>query len=394
MKKILFIIICFLLIVSTLVSAGGKKEGKISEESEAWLKEVNAGKFSDKTFDEKALYEAAKLEGSVNIYSYSSRVHKFGETFEKKYPGIKVNGFDMDSGEIVTKISAEQSAKNYTADVIFLKDVAVVYNVLLVKGLAHNYVPADLKKVIPANYQEPMLVHHTSVQGFVYNTAKDKKPPFTSLWDLTKPEWKGKVIMPDPQKLSEFVEIYTGIVEHASEMEKDYQKVFKEKIKLSPGIENAGYEWLYRILRNDAIVVGSTNDVVKAVGLSRQDNPPVGLTAYSRFRDAEKDPNLMFSFVEEISPVSGFSLDVVQLIINKAPHPNAAKLLLHYMLGDEKGGEGYTPYYVEGNFSVRTDVPPLKGMKPVTEMNVWAASPAFVWDEGQKVLDFWTVNLK
>ena len=52
----------------------------------------------------------------------------------------------MDSGEIVTKISAEQTAKNYVADVIFFKDVAVAYNVLVAKGLAHNYVPADLEK--------------------------------------------------------------------------------------------------------------------------------------------------------------------------------------------------------------------------------------------------------
>ena len=143
-----------------------------------------------------------------------------------------------------------------------------------------------------------MLVHHTSIQGFVYNTAKNSKEPFNSLWDLTKPEWKGKVIMPDPQKLSEFVEIYSGIVENADSLAKEYEKVFKEKIKLSAGIKNAGYEWLYRILKNDAIIVGSTNDVVKAVGLSQQDKPPVGLTAYSRVRDAEKDPNLKFAFTE------------------------------------------------------------------------------------------------
>ncbi len=393
MKKLLMIILCLAVVSSMLVFAGGGKE-KSGAEDTAWLKEARIGKYAESTFDEKALYEAAKLEGSINIYSYSSRVHKFGETFEKKYPGIKVNGFDMDSGEIVTKISAEQTAQNYVADVIFLKDVAVAYNVLVAKGLAHNYVPADLKKVIPKDYQEPMLVHHTSIQGFVYNTAKNSNEPFNSLWDLTKPEWKGKVIMPDPQKLSEFVEIYTGIVENADALAKEYEKVFKEKIKLSPGISNAGYEWLYRILKNDAIIVGSTNDVVKAVGLSQQDKPPVGLTAYSRVRDAEKDPNLKFAFTEKTTPVSGFSLNVVELVINKAPHPNAAKLMLRYMLGDEKGGEGYTPYYVAGNFSVRTDVPPIEGLKPITEMKVWSASPEFVWNEGQQVLDFWTANLK
>ena len=391
MKKLLIIIICLAFLLPVSVFAGGGKETKGEGN---WAKEAKVGKYAEKTFDEKALYEAAKLEGSVNIYSYSSRVFKFGKTFEEKYPGIKVNGFDIDSGEIVSKITAEQNAENYEADVIFLKDTAVVYNVLVDKGLAFNYVPADLKELIPEEYKEPMLIHHTSVQGFIYNTEKNNSSPFSSLWDLTKPEWKGKVILPDPQKLSEFVEIYSCIVEHSDEMAKDYKKVFGEKIKLSSGIEDAGYEWLYRVLKNDAVVVGSTNDVAKAVGLSKQDKPPVGLTAYSRLRDIEKDPNLKFAFSEELAPVSGFSLNVAELIINRSKHPNAAKLMLRHMLGDEKGGGGYSPYYVTGNFSVRTDVPPIKGLKPLSEMNVWAADPEFVWNEGQHVLDFWISNLK
>ncbi len=392
MKKNLIAVLCLAVFLSVVFFAGAEEQ-TLSSETEAWLKEVKLGPYSEDTFDEAALYEAAKSEGSVSIYSYSSRVHKFGEEFEKKYPGIKVNGYDMDSGDIVTKVTAEQTAGNYVADIIFLKDVAVVYNVLVAKGLAHNYVPADLRKTIPEQYQEPMLVHHTSIQGFVYNTEKNAQAPFTSLWDLTKPEWKGKVIMPDPMKLPEFVEIYTAIVEHADEMAAEYEKVFQEKITLSPGVENAGYEWLYRILKNDAIVLGSTNDISNAVGLSDQETPPVGLTAFSRVRDIESNPNLKFAFAENLTPVEGFELEVVQLAVNRAPHPNAAKLLLRFMLGDEKGGEGYAPYYVAGNFSVRTDVPPVEGMKPITEIPSWSASPEYVWLEGQKVLDFWNINL-
>lgn len=392
MKKILFVVLCLTAISSIMICAVGQ-EVILSSETEAWIKEAKLGQYAEDTFDEEALYEAAKLEGSVSIYSYSSRVHVFGEEFEKKYPGIKVNAYDMDSGDIVTKITAEQTAENYVADIIFLKDVAVIDNVLFAKGLAHNYVPADLKTVVPEQYQEPMFVHHTSIQGFVYNTEKNEQPPFTSLWDLTKPEWKGKVIMPDPMKLTEFVEIYTAVVEHSEEMAEEYKKVFQEEITLSPGIENAGYEWIYRILNNDAVILGSTNDISNAVGLSEQDNPPVGLTAYSRIRDIAKNPNLKFAFIESLSPVEGFELKVIQLVVNRAPHPNAAKLLLRFMMGDEKGGEGYAPYYVAGNFSVRTDVPPIEGLKPISEILSWSASPDYVWLEGQKVLDFWNINL-
>lgn len=344
--------------------------------------------------DEEALYQAAKKEGEVNIYSYSSRVFKFGKTFEEKYPGIKVNGFDMDSPEIVTKILAEQSAKNYVADVIFLKDPSTVIHELYSKKLVFNYIPPDLENLIPAQYKEPILVHHASVDALIYNNEKMSSPPIKSLWDLTKPEWKGRVIFPDPQKLSEFVEVLATIVQHSDEMAAEYKKVFGKDIKLSPGVENAGYQWILSMLNNDAIILGSTNSVAKAVGLSEQSDPPVGFTAYSRLRDKEKNPNLKFEVIEDVSPAMGIATDVIVAIVNEAKHPNAAKLLIRWMMGDEKGGQGYEPYFVLGNFPVRKDVPPPKGSKGLSDLKLWKSDARFVWDNGQKVLDFWVANLK
>lgn len=346
------------------------------------------------TFNEKALYEAAKKEGEVNIYSYSSRVFKFGETFEAKYPGVKVNGFDMDSPEIVTKVLAEQTAKNYVADVIFLKDPSTVVNELYQKKLVYNYTPSDLEKLIPAMYREPLLVHHASVDALIYNNEKMSAFPIQSLWDLTTEDWRGRVIFPDPQKLSEFVEVLATIVQHSDEMAADYKRVFGKEIKLSPGVENAGYEWVLRLLNNDLIILGSTNSVSEAVGLSDQANPPVGFTAYSRLRDKEKNPNLKFDVITAVEPVMGVTTEVIVAMVNGGAHPNAAKLLIHWMMGDAKGGEGYKPYFVLGNFSVRTDVPPPKGSMSLSELKLWKSDPVNVWNQGQKVLDFWVAHLK
>ena len=345
-------------------------------------------------FDEQGLYQAAKQEGEVNIYSYSSRVFKFGKTFEEKYPGIKVNGFDMDSPEIVTKVLAEQMAKNYVADVIFLKDPATVINELYNKKLVFNFVPADLENLIPAEYKQPLLVHHASVDALIYNNDKMSAPPIGSLWELTTPEWKGRVIFPDPQKLSEFVEVLATIVQHSDEMAAEYKKVFGKDIMLSAGVENAGYEWILRLLNNDLIIQGSTNDIAKAVGLSDQAKPPVGFTAYSRLRDKEKNPNLKFDVMVDVAPVMGIATDVVVGIVNEAKHPNAAKLLIRWMMGDEKGAQGYKPYFVLGNFSVRKDVPPPEGAKSLSDLKLWNADPEYVWNHGQKVLDFWVAHLR
>jgi len=345
-------------------------------------------------FDEAALYQAAKKEGEVTIYSYSSRVFKFGKTFEEKYPGIKVNGFDIDSPEIVTKILAEQAAKNYVADVIFLKDPSTVINELYNKKLVYNHVPGDLEDLIPPDYKQPLLVHHASVDALIYNDEKMSSPPIKSLWELTTPQWKGRVIFPDPQKLSEFVEVLATIVQHSDEMAAEYKKVFGKKITLSSGVENAGYEWILRLLNNDVIILGSTNSVAKSVGLSDQENPPVGFTAYSRLRDKKKNPNLKFEVMTDVSPVMGITTDVVVGIVNKAKNPNAAKLLIHWMMGDEKGGQGYSPYFVLGNFPVRTDVPAPEGSKNLSDLRLWKSDPNNVWNNGQKVLDFWVAHLR
>jgi len=393
MKRIFYFVLFVCISTVALLATGSPEAEAGNASADQWAKDVQVGPYTETSFDEAALYEAAKAEGEVNIYSYSSRVFKFGPTFEEKYPGIKVNGFDIDSAEIVTKIIAEQDAGTPLADIIFLKDVATVDNVLGKKGLVYSYVPSTMNSVVPMKYREPYLVQHTSIQGFMYNDLKLDAPPISSIWDLTKEEWRGRFILPDPQKLPEYLETLSVIVQNSDKMATEYKAVFGKDIELSPGVENAGYEWIYRILQNDAVVMGSSNDVAKAVGLSDQANPPVGLTSISRLRDKKKDPNLHFNYIENITPVMGFTNSVIIAIVNEAAHPNAAKLMINYMMGDKDGQGGYAPYHTIGDFSVRSDVAPVEGMKNLSELNVWSPDSDFVWSEGQKILEFWVTNL-
>jgi len=386
--------VAVIVLVSTLAAGVLWGQGKYSSQTEEWLKKSDLGPYEPRSYDEKQLYEKAKLEKEVAVYSYSSRVHQFGKTFEERFPGIKVNGFDMDSTEIVTKVLAEQKAGNFTADVIFLKDPSTVHHELLEKGLAFTYVPPDLKPVLPERFQKPFLVHHVSLDVLIYNTEANKTPPVQSLWDLTKPEWKSRVHFPDPVKMPEFIEFLATVVQHSDEMAKEYQRVFGKPIQLSKGVKNAGYEWILRLLKNDAVIAGSTNDASNAVGQQGQAKPPVGITAFSRLRDKAKNPKLVFDVAYDTKPVLGVATEVIIAVMNQAKHPNAAKLMTRWMMGDEKGGLGYKPYFVLGDVPVRTDQSAPKGSRTLAQMNVWMADPAYVWDYGQEIRDFWLVNLK
>jgi len=368
-------------------AVGLATEQNIEAATKAWLEQAKLGPYQEPT-----LYELALAEGEVTVYSYSSRVHQFGATFEARYPGIKVNAFDMDSGEILTKVLAEQSAGKFSADVIFLKDPAAVIAELYEPGYVFNYIPPDIKHLLPAAYREPLLVHHISLDVFIYNTEVYESSPIKNIWDLTRPEWRGKFLMPDPLVTTEYIEVLATIVQHADDMAAAYEEAFGAPLVLSPGVENASYEWIKRVLQNGAVIVRSTDDVSNAVGAPGQVDPPVGLTAFSRLRDKEKNPQLAFDVAYGVKPVLGVEHQVVVAVVNRAPHPNAAKLLIQWMMGDDYGGWGYAPYHVFGNWPTRLDVPAPSGVPALAELAYWKTDAGFVWDEYGKIVDFWTLN--
>jgi iron(III) transport system substrate-binding protein len=181
------------------------------------------GPYAEPRFDAAALHEEAKREGAVTVYSYSSRIHAIGSTFTKQYPGIKVQGFDLDGSEINTKVLAEQRAPNYQADLIFLPEVATLKHLLMPRWMVFNYAPPDLITRIPRQYREPLLARHFIFRVVFYNSERHTAPPVNNLWDLTQPEWKGKVLFPDPPKIPEYMSLLVTIMGRADEMGKAYQ---------------------------------------------------------------------------------------------------------------------------------------------------------------------------
>ncbi len=375
-----------------LFAAAGLSGAAAPPGLDAWLKQAELGPYQEAKFDAEALYQKAKAEGRVTVYSYSSRIVEVGKSFEQRYPGIKVQGFDMDSAEIVTKVQAEQSAKNYAADVVYMKDPATALHVLKNPGHLVTFVPADLTALLRPEYREPFLIHHLSFDVLIYNSAGAGKAPVASLWDLTKPEWQGRVLFPDPQVLPEFTEVLATIVQHSPEMAREYERVLGKPLQLSPGVPDAGREWIKRLLANRVTVAKSTNDVATAVGRAEPARAPIGLTAMSRLRDKEKDPKLAFEVAYDLQPVAAVTTGVLLAVPSSAPHPYSAKLLIRWLMGDAKGGEGYKPYSVLGDAPTRSDQPLPAGMRAIDHR--WHADPAYVWANGRAILDFWIANLK
>ncbi len=386
MLKKLFIVM-LLISVSFALFAGGSKEAAAPAEKTAAPAAVAE--------DWDAIYEAAKQEGKVVIYSLSSRIFDAVEEFKTLYPGVEVEATDLPTVQQVEKLKREQSAGLYNADVLQLADETTIMYDLIKKGYVVNYIPATLidgKKtadVIPAEYQNPMLLHSIEGKVIFYNTESYDKAPVDNLWDFTRPEWKGRFQMKDPMAAAENLNFLQMVVKNSDLMEKAYEKEFGTKLVLSPGIENAGYEWIDRIVKNDIVLTSSDGKASDAAGAPGQKNAPLGLcVASSKVRNNAKGQKLGIAW--NVEPKFGIYKGNYLFMANNAPHPNAAKLLIRYMLGDAEGGKGMKPFYVPGQWASRSDIVPLADISlgEVAKAG-WSIDTDYVYTEGLKVRDFW-----
>jgi len=77
------------------------------------------------------------------------------------------------------------------------------------------------------------------------------------------------------------------------------------------------------------------------------------------------------------------------------PHPNAAKLMIRWYMGDKEGGKGYEPYHTIGDLPTRTDVALLEGSFgwDVARDKLWALDYDWCYLNLPDIRDFWTVQL-
>jgi len=334
------------------------------------------------------LYEAAKKEGKVVIYSMSSRSKDVKASFEKQYPGVKVETYDMRNTEIFEKIERENTAGIKNADVIFVKDSdGTLANDFYARGIVHSYVPKDIGAKVADTFKEPGFAIYLEMKLVFYNTEAFDKDPIDSWWDLTRPEWKGKILMTNPQSAIETLGLFCSFVQNAPEMAADYKREFGQDIKLSPGVANAGYELIKRLAANDLVITNSDQEVVDAIGASGQKNPPIGIATSSKIRDKSK--GLKLGMVATLKPRSSTGNPAYLCMVEGGQHPNAAKLLVRFMAGEADGtAPGFTPFAVEGSWPTRNDQT-TKSKTPLAEMKLWPEDAKFNYPNTVKVTNFW-----
>lgn len=321
---------------------------------------------------EKSL-EAAKKEGQLVLYAQAAANYEivFLE-FQKRYPEIKVKMVE----EPERRVMAERRAGKYLGD-LYLGGI-VTPNVQFYRGKALE----PLKPVLlhreavdetnwwggKHHYADPEGIYIFVFQGNVhggenaYNAKSIKSPEaFKSYWDFLDPKWRGKIVALDPKAV----------------------RVVAHSLRFFYNHPNLGHEYVRRFFGEMELMLSRDNrQMIDWLAVGRY---PIAFFISSVEEAAVQglpikmfDPN---SFKEGafVGPTQGSVA-----LLNQAPHPNAAKVAINWLLSRE-GQITYQKVMAKtgGLYeSMREDIPkdmvPLEHQRKKGVQYIYAGRPDWI----------------
>jgi iron(III) transport system substrate-binding protein len=260
-----------------------------------------------------AVIDAAKKEGEVVWYStqiVNQLVRPIAAAFEKKYPGIKVRYTRANANEVAVKILNESRAGRPQSDVFDGTSTVVP---LEREGYVLQWQP-EAAKDYPDLYKDPQgywIASNLYINTPGYNTSLVPKGTQPKTYqDLLDPKWSGKIAWNALPSTSGGVGfIGTALSEMGQERGMAYLRAFaKQKVANVPA---AARQVLDQVIAGEyaiALQIFNHHAVISA-----KKGAPVDWI--------------------KMEPATG-TLSVIGIQKN-APHPNAAKLLVDFIISKE-----------------------------------------------------------
>lgn len=287
------------------------------------------------------LYEAAKKEGKLVWYVAqfdADTAEKIAAAFRTKYPGVNVDVVRATTGVVFQRILQEASANVFAADVYSTPDEGHGA-VLKSKGMLACYVPPDADRIVKGLQRADAdgCYHITSawLVLITHNSKAVKAADAPKDWpDLLNPKWKGQIAIGHPA--------FSGsVATWVNQLTKTY-----------------GWSYFEKLEKQQPRVGRSINETVTVLN-SGERRVAVGLDVTTLKSRMSGNP------IEVIYPSSGSVLMLApSAVLKQAPHPNAAKLFLNFMMSQEfskvLAANAYHP--------IRSDVQPLPGAKSLDDV--------------------------
>jgi len=377
------------------VSSGG--EETVAEEpaaelsaKEQWLKDNELGPYDTGVQDWAAIEAAANAEGTLLVYANSSKVEKAAAGFMEVYPEIKVEAYDLGGDDVLLKTVEEQKAEAFVGDVWFSSGGAELKGSVLPKEYVWRFVPDNIVGLIDEQYTDPLVMSRLGTTVFAYNSELEETCPVSNIWALTEPEWEGRFFIEDPLNDASTLSKLLTIVSKTDAVHDAYVSFYGTEPVLDDDTPDVGWLWLKRFAQNGPTPEPGGDEVDEAFATPGMTNSYMAITSYSNMPDV-LEGNLAFEPCWGIEPILGVQSQSYLGILNQAPHPNAAKLWIKYIVS----AEGRDPWAKFGTYFTDPTYEVPEGMKTLAEMQsmTWLIDEQYAYDHMLEGRDFYLVNL-
>src|SRR5499425_2659786 len=284
-------------------------------------------------FQTNADIAKAEQEGQLVFYCHENEAGTAGimEGFSKDFPKIKTSYVRAQTGALYAKITAERSAGRFVCDVLQLSDITPAVD-FQKKGGYEQYMSPEYASY-KAEYQSTPAGYFgwagVTFAGIAYNKGKVKPEEAPKVWkDILKPNFKDGI----SAKLS------TSGMQHAQWylLRQIYGNDFwQEFAKQRPKGFDSRAQLFDRLAKGDDRMCTLAE-----------------YAGYTLFKEKGAD-------IEFVAPPDGLPATPIFLgVVNKAPHPEAAKLFVDWALSN-RGQAVYQTQTILLYGSLRNDAPPM-----------------------------------
>ena len=308
------------------------------------------------------LEAAARKEGTLTWYIAqvdAESAEALGRTFTKQYPGISVAVIRTTGQVAYQRLLLELKNNAPQCDVFSTTDISHMPTLKERSALAH-FVPANAAGLLPEfkrlSDEGYYYVNSATNHFLIYNTDKVRAEDAPQSWpDLLDPKWKNQIALPHPA--------FSGCGGvWALGLRKTY-----------------GWGYFEKLAKNNPRIGRSFGD-------------PVTLLTAGECRVAPGPANAVFPAVEKGNPIGiayptdGCSVCVAPSAVPaSAPHPNAARLFLDWLLSDT-----YSQLSVErGSEPLRVGLVAKPGRKPVDQLGLIQLSVEEIRKGVPEVIEAW-----
>ena len=298
---------------------------------------------------------AAKAEGAVTWYTSTPlrQAQNVAAAFERKY-GFKVEVFRTGGEQVIQRFLTEGSAGRVAADVLTASDPAA-FDAMIKNNQLVRFRPQFSDRVPDSakNADGYWFAQRLNLAGMAYRNDQLSEDEAPKKWtDVTDPKYKGKLVHADPS----FTAIALQIV--------------------GTFARQHGWEYYEALRRNEMMIVQGHQQLAQT--LESGERTVAAEAGDSDIWDARRRGVKMTM----VYPEDGvFVIPAPTAVVERAPHPNAGKLLAEFMLSDE----AQALFPEEGYYAARSDMPPPEGNPRLEQLSLITVDLDYIGEQTQQI---------